>query len=38
MAEFILITGATGGLGSAFALECARRSYDLVLTDLRTAG
>lgn len=30
---FILITGALGGLGSALARECARRGYDLFLTD-----
>jgi short-subunit dehydrogenase len=30
-----LITGATGGLGKAFAVECAARSWDLVVTDLR---
>lgn len=38
MAEYILITGATGGLGSAFTLECARRGYDLLLTDVQPAG
>ncbi len=29
-----LITGATGGLGKAFAVECASRGWDLLLTDL----
>lgn len=29
-----LITGATGGLGKAFAVECASRGWDLFLTDL----
>ena len=29
-----LITGAAGGLGRAMAWECARRGYDLFLTDI----
>ena len=29
-----LITGAAGGLGRSMAVECARRGYDLFLTDL----
>ncbi len=35
MKPFILISGATGGLGSALATECARRGYNLYLTDRR---
>lgn len=31
----MMITGATGGLGKAFAAECASRGSDLYLTDLR---
>lgn len=30
-----LITGAAGGLGKAFAVECASRGWDLFLTDAR---
>lgn len=29
-----LVTGAAGGLGRAMACECARRGYDLILTDI----
>jgi short-subunit dehydrogenase len=32
--SFVCITGATGGLGRAFAVECANRGWKLVLTDL----
>ncbi len=32
--SWILITGATGGLGRAFAVECASRGWRLFLTDL----
>ncbi len=35
MGSMIFITGATGGLGKAFAAECASRGWDLFLTDLR---
>ena len=30
----VIITGASGGLGRAFACECACRGYDLLLTDM----
>jgi uncharacterized protein len=33
--SYLLITGAAGGVGSAFARECARRGYPLFLTDLQ---
>jgi short-subunit dehydrogenase len=35
---FVLITGAAGGLGRAFAVECAKRGYDLYLTDINDTG
>ena len=35
MRSKVLITGAGGGLGKAFCVECARRGWDLYLTDLR---
>lgn len=31
----LMITGASGGLGKAFTVECASRGWDLFLTDLR---
>ncbi len=34
MRSMICITGATGGLGRAFAVECACRGWDLFLTDI----
>lgn len=34
MKSLVFITGATGGLGKAFAVECAQRGWDLLLTDL----
>jgi short-subunit dehydrogenase len=30
----VLITGASGGLGRELAMDCARRGYDLFLTDI----
>jgi len=35
MQSYVMISGATGGLGKAFAVECASRGYALYLTDLR---
>ncbi|MCL6613932.1 MAG: SDR family NAD(P)-dependent oxidoreductase [Firmicutes bacterium] len=32
--SLVCITGAAGGLGKAFAVECASRGWDLFLTDL----
>jgi len=32
--SYVLITGTTGGLGKAFAVECASRGWNLFLTDL----
>lgn len=34
----VLITGAAGGLGRAFANECAKRGYSLILTDINESG
>jgi short-subunit dehydrogenase len=38
MKNYLLITGATGGLGSAFAAASAKRGFNLVLTDLPENG
>lgn len=38
MKSVYLITGAAGGLGKAFAVECAARGWDLFLTDLDEAS
>lgn len=35
MTTYTMITGATGGLGKAFAVECASRGWNVYLTDLR---
>lgn len=32
--QFVFITGASGGLGKAFAVECASRGWNLFLTDM----
>lgn len=34
MKSIVFISGPTGGLGKAFAVECASRGWDLFLTDL----
>lgn len=34
MRSYVLITGAAGGLGKAFAAECASRGWSVFLTDL----
>ena len=34
MKGYVFITGAAGGLGKAFAVECASRGWNLFLTDL----
>lgn len=34
----MFISGATGGLGKAFAVECARRGWDLFLSDVDPAA
>jgi uncharacterized protein len=36
--SMVLVSGATGGLGKAFAVECASRGWDVFLTDMRTAS
>jgi len=36
--RFALITGASGGLGSAFALEAVRKGWSLLLVDLPASG
>ena len=38
MKSRVFITGATGGLGKAFAVECASRGSDLFLTDISDAS
>ena len=34
MKNYTLITGAAGGLGKAFSVECAKLGHNLILTDL----
>jgi short-subunit dehydrogenase len=38
MENYLMISGATGGLGSALVVECARRGYNLYLTDISEEG
>jgi len=35
---YVLITGASGGLGRAMAMDCARRGYNLFLTDINQSA
>lgn len=35
MKSYVIITGAAGGVGKAFAQECASRGWDLLITDIR---
>lgn len=37
MNSYVCITGAAGGLGKAFAAECAERGWDLLITDINAA-
>jgi short-subunit dehydrogenase len=37
-ARYAIVTGASGGLGGAFALEAARRGLNLILVDLPGTG
>jgi short-subunit dehydrogenase len=37
-ARYALVTGASGGLGSAFALQAARKGWNLLLVDLPGTG
>jgi short-subunit dehydrogenase len=37
MKSMVLITGAAGGLGKAFAVECASRGFNMFLTDIQEA-
>lgn len=34
----VIMTGASGGLGRALAVECARRGYKMILTDVDEEG
>jgi uncharacterized protein len=38
MKHFVLITGASEGLGKSFAIECAKRGMDLFLVSLPETG
>jgi len=38
METYLMISGATGGLGSALVVECAKRGYNLYLTDISEEG